>query len=207
MKLTDEMWEDAMSIASVSVRGVANRYRGFIEKDDLVQHVMEWSVRRPDKVHEYLNREDTVERKQGIKALSVLYRRMAERYARKEKAAKLGYEVSDEFFYRPELVEHLIEARYHGYEAAGQVLSAEDGGRKKTTLVNEGGDILAMIADVDHALSMLDERHSKVLEARFGAGLTLQQIAEWMDISHQRVDQLSRDAMRKLIEHLGGEQP
>lgn len=207
MKLADETWADAMSIANIAVRGVANRYRNFVERDDLVQHVMEWSVRRPDKVDEYLNREDTVERKQGIAALSVLYRRMAERYARKEKATKLGYEVSDEFFYRPELVERLIEARYHGYEAVGQVLSAEDGGRRKTTLVNEGGDILAMITDVDHALSMIDVRLAQILEARYGAGLTLQQIAEWQEISHQRVDQLCREGMRKLIEQLGGEQP
>jgi RNA polymerase sigma factor (sigma-70 family) len=207
MKLEDEVWKDAMSIANMAVRGVANRYRAFVERDDLVQHVMEWSVRRPDKVSEYLNREDTVERKQGISALSILYRRMAERYARKEKASKLGYEVSDEFFYTPELVEKILEIRDMGYEAAGQVLSLEDGSRRKSSLPNEGGNILAMVSDVEHALALIDGRLAEVLEERFGKGSTLQQIADEWGLSHQRIDQLSRDAMRKLIEQLGGEQP
>jgi RNA polymerase sigma factor (sigma-70 family) len=207
MKLEDEVWKDAMSIANIAVRGVANRYRAFVERDDLVQHVMEWSVRRPDKVSEYLNRDDTVERKQGISALSILYRRMAERYARKEKASKLGYEVSDEFFYTPELVEKILEIRDMGYEAAGQVLSLEDGSRRKSSLPNEGGNILAMVSDVEHALALIDGRLAEVLEERFGKGSTLQQIADEWGLSHQRIDQLSRDAMRKLIEQLGGEQP
>jgi RNA polymerase sigma factor (sigma-70 family) len=204
----DPIWVEVFTIATYAVRPVANRYRGFVTHDDLVQTVIEYAIKRPDKIEEYLVREDETERRRGAKALSVMFRRSAERHARKEKATALGYEVSDEFFYQPDLVENLIRIKTLGYDSAGQVLRLEDvGGKRSKSLPNEGGNLLAMVSDVDHALSMLEPRLRYILEARYGQGETLQVIADDLEVSVQRIDQLSRSAMRKVIEFLGGESP
>lgn len=204
----DPIWEDVFMIASYSVRGVANRYRGFVEYDDLVQVVMQYAWKKADKVEEYLLREDEIGRRKGSKALSVLLRRKAERHARKEKAEASGYDIWDEFFYTPALVENLIRVMHLGYSSAGTVMTLEGGGGKRSrNLPNEGGNIIAMVADVSRALDVLEPRLRYILEARYGQGETLQAIADDLELSVQRIDQLSRSAMRKVIEFLGGESP
>ena len=203
----DPIWVEVFQIASYAVRPVARRFSKFVQHDDLVQHVMEWAWKRNDKVAEYLMRDDETERRKGVGALSVLFRRSAERYARKEKAAKLGYETGDEFFYSPNLVERLISILPYGVDGAGQALNPDGGAGRKTTLPNEGGNILAMVADIESALKYLEPRLSYILEARYAQGETLQVIADTLELSVQRVDQLSRKAMKELIEFLGGESP
>ncbi len=203
----DPIWEEINQIATYSVRAVARRYADYTTADDLRQHVMEYAWKRNDKVAEYLLRDDENERRRGVGALSVLFKRSAERYARKEKAAKLGYAIEDEFFYRTDLVERLISILPYGVEGAGQALNPDGGTGRKTNLPNEGGNILAMVADIESGLKFLEPRLTYILEARYAEGQTLQQIADTLELSVQRVDQLSRKAMKELIEFLGGESP
>ena len=126
--------------------------------------------------------------------------------ARREKAKRLGYKVEDEFFYEPVLVENLIKVWASGdYELAGQIFDQTDmGGKRASKPANEGNNILAMVADVGNAMRRLDLRDYSVLMFRFCEGQTLQQIAEFMDISPQRVEQISQRSVRKVIQILGG---
>ena len=104
-----EIWSVINEITSSIAWGISKRYHRFVELEDVKQAMNEYAWKRKDKVQEYLMREDVVERKQGYKAFTTFIRRAGERYARKEKARALGYELGDEYFYRLVMIETLIK--------------------------------------------------------------------------------------------------
>lgn len=205
----DPIWIDVIELAAVAARPVSRKFTGWVEDDDLRQVASEWCARRPQKIHEYLVRDTPEERKRGEAALIKTLRRVCEKHARKEKAERSGYRPEDEYFYQEAVVEKIIEVIYHGgIDMAGQVFDPTDmGGKRKTKPKSEGGDMLAMVADVEAALKQLDIRSYAILVARYGDGVTLSDIGRDHGISPQRVEQLSRRGMRKLIDILGGKHP
>jgi RNA polymerase sigma factor (sigma-70 family) len=216
-EIDDPIWEEVVELAAVAAGQALRHFRGFLEFDDLKQVASEYAFRRQDKVREYLFEEftdgewvrryaDRARMRQGETALITIMRRQCVIAARKEKAKRLGYMVEDEFFYQPDLVENLIKVWASGdYELAGQVFDQTDMGGKRTSKpANEGNNLLAMIADVGNAMRRLELRDYSVLMFRYCEGQTLQQIADFMDISPQRVEQISQRATRKVIQILGG---
>jgi len=168
----------------------------------------EYAWKRKDKVNEYLMREEENERRMGYKAFSTFMRRAGERYARKEKARALGYELGDEYFYRIEMIENLIKVL--GSEDAhltNQVLDPDVHGIKAKKQASEGNNLLAMLADVDRAMKKLDPRTQGILNSRFAHDQPLTEIATAWDISPQRVEQISARGIRDLSELLGGAAP
>jgi len=149
-----------------------------------------------------------IRKKQGYKAFSTFIRRAGERYARKEKARALGYELGDEYFYRLELIEGLIKVLGSG-EAylTNQVLDPDVHGVKAKKLANEGNNLAAMMSDVDKAMKKLDMRMQGILTSRFTNDMPLAEIAEAWDISPQRVEQLIAKGLRDIVEALGGYTP
>ena len=120
----------------------------------------------------------------------------------------MGYRVEDEYFYKPQLLESLIKVWGSGdVDSAGQVLDPADMGGRRKKLASEGNELLAMIADVDSAMSRLDARTYGIITLRFVNEATLQDIGEQWGISAQRVDQLIDRGMRQLIRFLGGRSP
>ena len=135
-------------------------------------------------------------------------RRHCQRAARREKALRSGYHIEDEYFYRPMMVENLIKVWGSGdYDIAGQVFDPSEMGGKRMKVASEGNNLLAMIADVDAAMKAIDDRDRSILVDRFIHERTLQEIADEMGVSVQRVDQLSDRGIRKVIEYLGGWNP
>lgn len=213
-----DVWFDVAELAAIAARPVARRYRRWTEFDDLKQGAVEYAIHREDKVLEYLYdfdeelqshvRRTGGTRRQGETAMITFLRRQCERLARKEKAHKAGYQIEDEYFYRPVLVENLIKVWGSGdYDMAGQVLDpSEMGGRRAKTL-SEGNNLLAMIADIDSAMKRLDDRTRVVLVERFVHDTTLQEIADLLDVSPQRVDQISSRGIAHVINDLGGFNP
>ena len=90
-----EIWSVINEITSTIAWSISKRYHRFVEPADVKQAMNEYAWKRKDKVSEYLLREDEIERRQGYKAFSTFIRRAGERYARKEKARALGYELGD----------------------------------------------------------------------------------------------------------------
>jgi len=209
ISMDDPIWEEVMRLAAIASRVVHRRFYGYVDREDLQSIAVEYALRRQDKVREYLFREDKAERKSGEYAFVTFLSRHAERRARAEKARKLGYNPQDEFFYRSTLIESLIKVWDSGdYDLAGQVMDpAEMGGKRRTKLISEGNDIFAMVADMDSAMRSLDERTRSILLRRFSDSATLHVIADELEISHQRVDQLVTSGLRKLNDFLGGRSP
>lgn len=195
-------------ITSSIAWGISKRYHRFVELEDVKQAMNEYAWKRKDKVAEYLDREDTVERKMGYKAFSTFIRRAGERYARKEKARALGYELGDEYFYRLAMIETLIKVLgSDDAQVANQVMDPDVHGVKAKKQPNEGNNLLAMLADVDRAMKKLDKRTSHVLHCKFACDASLAEIAKEWDISPQRVEQIINKGLRDVAEHLGGATP
>jgi RNA polymerase sigma factor (sigma-70 family) len=168
----------------------------------------EYAWKRKDKVSEYLLRDNEVERKMGYKAFSTFMRRAGERYARKEKARALGYELGDEYFYRLVMIETLIKVL--GSEDAqltNQVMDPDIHGVRAKRQASEGNNLLAMLSDVDRAMKKLDLRTHSILNSKYSSDLSLAEIAKEWDISPQRVEQIINKGLRDISEYLGGATP
>ena len=202
------IWEQVNEITSALAYNLSKKYHRFAEQSDIKQAMNEYAWKRKDKVNEYLMREEENERRMGYKAFSTFMRRAGERYARKEKARALGYELGDEYFYRIEMIENLIKVL--GSEDAhltNQVLDPDVHGVKAKKQASEGNNLLAMLADVDRAMKKLDPRTQGILNSRFSHDQPLAEIAAAWDISPQRVEQISARGIRDLSELLGGAAP
>jgi RNA polymerase sigma factor (sigma-70 family) len=203
-----EVWKEVDEIATIVAYKLSKRFYNFVELDDVKQSINEYCWKRKDKVIEYLLREDTIEKRAGIKAFSTFARRAGERYCRKEKARTLGYELGDEYFYRLELIEGLIKVVGNGDSyLTNQVLDPQTHGVKAKKMPNEGNNLAAMIADVDKAMKKLDPRTHGILNSRFALDMPLTEIATAWEISPQRVEQLIAKGVREIAHYLGGETP
>jgi len=202
------IWDEVNEINISIAWGLSKRYHRFVELADLRQAMNEYAWKRRDKVAQYLIREDPIEIKQGYKAFSTFMRRAGERYARKEKARTLGYELGDEYFYRLDLIENLIKvAGTDESYLANQVFDPDVHGVKAKKPANEGNNLAAMIADVDRAMKKLDPRMQGILTSRFVNDMPLADIAEAWDISPQRVEQLVIKGIKDIADKLGGVTP
>jgi len=202
------IWDEVNEINTSLAWHLSKRYHRFVELEDIRQAMNEYAWKRRDKVKEYLIREDAIEIKQGYKAFSTFMRRAGERYARKEKARTLGYELGDEYFYRLDLIENLIKvAGTNESYLANQVFDPDVHGVQVKKLANEGNNLAAMIADVDRAMKKLDPRMQGILTSRFVNDMPLAEIAEAWDISPQRVEQLVAKGVKEIADKLGGVTP
>jgi RNA polymerase sigma factor (sigma-70 family) len=202
------VWQEIYEITTGIAYHLSKRYHRYAELEDIRQAMNEYAWKRKDKVEDYLIREDPIEKKQGYKAFSTFMRRAGERYARKEKARALGYELGDEYFYRLDLIENLIKvAGTNESYLTNQVFDPDVHGVQVKKLANEGNNLAAMIADVDRAMKKLDPRMQGILTARFVNDMPLADIAEAWDISPQRVEQLVTKGVKDIADKLGGATP
>ena len=106
----EEPWvSDLVTVSTTVAYTITRNYKGYAEVDDVKQELLEWSLKRADKIQEWLSPElSKQEYRLGIKRLAKTFNRMADRYCRREKARKLGYYVHDEAFYSTALVEELL---------------------------------------------------------------------------------------------------
>ena len=94
----EEPWvTDLVTVSTTVAYTITRNYKGYAEVDDVKQELLEWSLKRADKIQEWLSPElSKQEYRLGIKRLAKTFNRMADRYCRREKARKLGYYVHDE---------------------------------------------------------------------------------------------------------------
>lgn len=205
--MVEDKWiEEVSTIATTVAYTITRNYKGYAEVDDVKQELLEWCLKRQDKIKEWLSPDlPKPEYKLGIKRLAKTFNRMADRYCRKEKARKLGYSVHDEAFYSPGLVEEILPLAFNESlitkDPNAEFVSG--GGGDPAT----AGSFLASLYDIKRALKELDIETYAMVQLKYEEQYTLIQIAEMFNISESTVSRKINTAIKKMSKKLGGESP
>lgn len=200
-----------LDLAPSVARSVANRYGKWVEKDDLKQECILWAMHRAEWVDSQLNEPDTEKRKHNEQKLAWQMMRHAERYARKEKAARSGYQTGDEVFYQSatlaKLLPFVIASVLDGtvLEPAQEMIL--DGQPKGSSSPAEGGALLATLMDIKQQFVKLGAEDKQILTLRYHEQMTLAQIGAVLECHATTADRRCDHAMRELLNLLGGRSP
>jgi RNA polymerase sigma factor (sigma-70 family) len=192
-------------------RSIFSRYRNFVEREDVVQECWSWYYSRAEHFNQLLSEESTVQRVINEKRMAWQMKRHAERYARREKATRSGYKLTDEAFYDTvviaQLLPHVIASVVDNtvLEQAQNLIN--DGQPKKQSAPAEGGNLLATLIDIKKAYLKLDVMDKDILIKRYHENLTLQELANYLECAVSTADRRCQNSLRRLQNNLGGESP
>jgi DNA-directed RNA polymerase specialized sigma24 family protein len=192
-------------------RSIVNRYGKWVDKDDVKQECLLWAMGRSQWVDEQLNEPDTEQRKHNEQKLAWQMMRHAERYARKEKAVRSGYQPGDEAFYQSatlaKLLPFVIASVLDGtvLEPAQEMIL--DGQPRGSSSPAEGGALLATLMDIKQKFIKLEPEDKQILTLRYHEQMTLEQIGVTLGYHRSTADRRCDHAMRALLDLLGGRSP
>lgn len=195
-----DLFNDSLNLAAADVR---RRFIGYVERDDLVNEGWIWRLEHERRFGQYRN--DDNEKRGRYRLLRDLTMRM-EQYARKEKAAKLGYSADDEAFYSQALVGLILPSILH--EDFDQPQQESDGIRG-TTDPAEMGTWMAHRTDVAKAWESapLSDTEREAIALCYGMGMSQREAAEVAGCHHTTIEERCRTGMKKMLAALGGEKP
>ena len=203
----EDRWvKDVAEVAQTSAYTITRNYKGYAETDDVKQELLEWSLRRQDKIKEWLN--DSLSKQEyriGIKRLARTFNRMADRYCRKEKARKLGYSIHDEAFYSTALVEQLLPLAFNS-EILTKDPNAEfvsGGGGDPAT----AGSFIVSMYDIRNALKYLPIETYAMIRMHYEDFITLELIGEYFGVDKSTVSRKINTAIKQISKYLGGDSP
>ena len=193
------------------VKLVARRFKGYVEESDLRQECYTFAAVKYAQQKELLDEPDTEKRKQNERKIGWQIKRVAERYARKEKAAKSGYQIGDEAYYETttiaQLLPFVISSILSGKPLEQGQQLVDDGQPKKQSAPAESGNFLAILIDIKRAYLLLDLEDKALLEKRYFEEHTLQQIAQYLECAVSTADRRIEKALDNLQDKLGGDNP
>jgi len=192
-------------------RVVHNQYNKWADRDDIKQECIQWALSRVNYINDQLSVENKDELKHNEQKIAWQMKRAAERYARREKAVKSGYQLGDEAYYQSgvlgQLLPFVIASVIDGtvLEQAQEML--HDGMPKGSSSPAEGGNLLAMLIDIKQAYEKLEAEDKQVLVLRYHENLKLEEIGEALGVHHSTADRRCERALRELSSNLGGQSP
>lgn len=198
-------------LAPSVARSIFNRYGKWVDRDDIKQECIVWAMNRTAWVNEQLNEPDTEKRKHNEQKLAWQMMRHAERYARREKAVRSGYQPGDEAFYQiatlATLLPFVIASVLDGtvLEPAQEMIL--DGQPKGSSSPAEGGALIATLMDIKIKFTELDAEDRQVLTLRYHEQMTLAQIGAVLECHATTADRRCDHALRELNNLLGGRSP
>ena len=205
--MVEDKWvQEVATVAQTVAYTITRNYKGFAEVDDVKQELLEWSLRRADKIQEWLSPDlPRQEYKLGVKRLAKTFNRMADRYCRKEKAKKLGYSIHDEAFYSPALVEQLLPFAFNNNIETKDPNSefVSNGGGDPAT----GGSFLASMYDIRVALRKLTIESYEMVRMRYEDNMTLADMVTYFNQSDSTISRKINMAVKQMSKELGGESP
>lgn len=168
-----------------------------------------WAVAKSKSLEELLNEPDHETRLINEKRIAYQMKRFAERYARKEKAASVGYSTGDEAFYDTTTIAQLLPfvissvINDSALESAQTVM--DDGQPRGQSAPAEGGNLLNILIDIKKGFQMMELEDQNVLTLRYYSDYTLAQLGEFLACSTSTADRKIQSLLRKLQEKLGGD--
>lgn len=187
------------------VDAVASEYsRKFsdVEIGDIRQSLYQWFVEHPNKL-------DTWEAIGSKDAKNLIYRSLRNQaldYCNHWKAKSGGYETTDLFFYESDMVEALLPPVLRGEFGVTAKLNLGRPGRPSAP--NEGGNLMAMMIEVDYGFWKLHKDDRKLLFLRYAESMNFDDIARELDLGSEDTARMRhKRAIRKLINKIGGFKP
>jgi RNA polymerase sigma factor (sigma-70 family) len=190
---------------------IHRRYKHWVERDDITQECIAWAITRNAYITDQMSVEDVKQLEHNERRIAWQMKRAVERYARKEKANKSGYQLQDEAYYETlmlgQLLPFVIASVIDGtvLEQAQEMI--KDGQPRGSSSPAEGGNLLASLIDIKKCFLELDEKDRTVLRMRYHDNATLQQIASYLECAVSTADRRVTNSLRRLQEELGGETP
>ena len=172
-----------------------------VEVSDIRQELWVWFFEHPNKVRTW----EALDGKQATKLIARSLRNAAKDYCQKEKAARVGYRVEDNYYYDRELIEMLLPAVLRGDVVAPAL--TEMGYQSTKKVASEGGNWFAMVGDINRGLHKLSSEQFYVLCLRFEEGNDNATMAKELEISEDAARMRVNRALNNLINYLGGERP
>jgi len=173
-----------------------------IDADDIRQVLYPWFVEHPVKL-------DTWEAIGDKDAKNLIYRSLRNQaldYCQHWKAKSGGYETSDLFYYEADMVEALLPSVLRGEFGVTAKLNLGRPGRPSAP--NEGGNLMAMMIEIDYAFWKLPKDDRKILFLRHAESLDFAKIGEELDMgTEDAVRMRHKRAIKKLIHKVGGFRP
>jgi RNA polymerase sigma factor (sigma-70 family) len=155
--------------------------------------------------------EDAEQLEHNQRRIAWQMKRAVERYARKEKANKSGYQINDEVYYQTftlgQLLPFVIASVIDGTVLEQMQEMINDGQPRGSSSPAEGGNLLASLIDIKKCFLKLDQKDQAVLRMRHYDNATLQQIAQYLECAVSTADRRCTNSLRRLQDELGGETP
>lgn len=206
-----ELHPSIYDIVPSVVKVVSRRFKGFVEESDVRQECYLFAASKYQQHRELLDEPNTEKRQQNERRIGWQIKRVAERYARKEKASKSGYQIGDEAYYEiptiAQLLPFVISSIIEGtpFEQGQQLV--DDGQPKKPSAPAESGNFLAILIDIKRGYLLLDPEQKEILNKRYHEDHTLEQMAQYLECAVSTADRRIEKTLLALQDKLGGENP
>jgi len=180
----------------------ARRYT-MLERDDIGQELWVWFVGHPRKYKEW----SALDQKDRDKLIAKSLRNAALKFCEREKAKKIGYDMSELYYYDVSVVEVFLPSIIsESYEMPSKIKDL--GNSVKGSEVSDGMNWLVLRSDIATAYYKLPEAKQNILRLRF----SMEQpdwatLAKEMDSTPDGARMKVQRALNSLIKHLGGWRP
>ena len=192
-----ERWQYIVDAVSTEYHNKFN-----IDTADIRQVLYQWFVEHPNK----LNTWEAIGDKDAKNLIYRSLRNQALDYCQHWKAKSGGDETSDLFFYEADMVEALLPSVLRGEINLSQKLDLAGGGRP--TAPSEGGNLMAMMIEIDAGFWKLHKDDRKLLFLRYAESMDFGDIASEMKLGSEDTARMRhKRAIRKLINKIGGFKP
>ena len=194
--------EDYNNLVQTLATEYARKY-SMIERDDIGQELWLWFVAHPRKYNEWLE----LKEKDRDKLIAKSLRNAALKFCEREKAKKIGYDMSDLYYYDTSVIEAFLPSIIgESYEIPTKIKDL--GGMIKTSEISDGNNWLSLRSDIASGYYKLSEAKQNILRLRF----SIEQpdwalLAKDMDSTPDGARMKVQRAINSLIKHLGGWRP
>jgi hypothetical protein len=194
--------EDYNNLVQALATEYSRKY-SMVERDDIGQELWVWFVGHPRKYKEW----SELKEKDRDKLIAKSLRNAALKFCEKEKAKKIGYDMSDLYYYDISVIEVFLPSIIgDSYEIPTKIKDL--GGTIKTSEISDGNNWLSLRSDIKSAYNKLSEAKQNTLRLRFSIeqpDWTL--LAKEMDSTPDGARMKVQRTINSLIKHLGGWRP
>lgn len=186
------------------VVGVAAEYHkkyDMVELEDIKQALYQWFLEHPNKL-------DTWEAIGERDAKNLIYRSLRNEaldYCQRWKAKTIGYEVSDNYYYEPEMVEAILPSVLRGEIGITHKLNLGRTGRPSAP--SEGGNITVIMIEVDYGYWKLNKEDRRLLFLRYAESMPYSEIGDELELSEDAARMRAGRAIKRLVAKIGGTKP